>query len=381
MKVRLLDKRALSAINPTALRAYVVSEGWQRVEPFAQFSEIYVHAGNGAKKELILPASTQIGDYASAVGDAIRFISQFENRDEIAIYGDLTRADRDVIRVRAPEADDDGSIGLDPGVELVQHARDLLASGACAALDPRRAYHLGKVQQAEEYMRRVKLGQTEHGSFVITLLAPIPPALSSPTQSSLWPHLEDEPYERQVTRVLAQALHSARDAVVASNRGEGMSAFANAVALGVSANLCEAVAAIIDQANGADISVTWAKTRPTPKPRDSVLFSNADGETLKEAARQFRLKEPRHDERIFGYVRHLHRTEDQFDGRIIVNALVDGRARSLAVDLSKSDYEVAVQAHKNQLPITIFGDLEIEGQRLRLRDARDIRIVEDESDE
>jgi len=168
--------------------------------------------------------------------------------------------------VRASDAADDGSIGIDPGVEIVQHARNLLASAACAALDPRRAYHLGKFQQAEDYMRRVRLGQTEHGSFVVTLLAPIPPALSAIEQRSLWPDLEKEPYERQVTRILAQALRSAHSAVVASNRGIGLTAFTDAVSQGVSANLCEAVASIIDQADGADLSVTWAKTRPAPMP-------------------------------------------------------------------------------------------------------------------
>jgi hypothetical protein len=382
VKARLLDKVALSAISPTALRAYVVYEGWQRLESFGHFSEVYVRSDNGRKNELVIPASTEIADYASAIGDAIRFISKFEDRDEIAIYGDLTRADRDVVRVRAPEAADDGSIVVDHGVEIVQRARDLLASGACAALDPRRAYHLGKVQQAEDYMRRVRLGQTEHGSFIVTLLTPMPPALSYSRQEMFWPHLEDEPYERKVTRILVQGLHAARRAIVESARGDdGMSAFTEAVPQGVSANLCESVASIIDQAEGAEISVTWAKTRPAPKARDNIIFGRADGEILKEAARQFRLREPRHDVRIIGYVRHLYRPEDQVEGRVNINGLVDGRARSLTVDLSRVDYEVAVDAHARQLPVTLVGDLENEGQRLRLREPRDIRIVESGDDE
>src|SRR6266851_6042915 len=157
MKARILDRAALEAINPAALRAYVAYEGWRKVEPFGEYSAVYARAEAGPKGEIIIPSTTEIGDYASAVGEAIRFIANFENRDELAIYGDLTRADRDVIRVRAPEADDDGSIGIDPGVEIVLHARNLLASAACAAFEPRPAYHLGKVQQAELYMRRVRL--------------------------------------------------------------------------------------------------------------------------------------------------------------------------------------------------------------------------------
>jgi hypothetical protein len=329
VKARIIDHVALEAISPSALRAYLVYEGWKRLEAFGEFSEVYSRSGNGSDKELVVPVSTSIADYASAVAQALRFIASFEQRDELVIYADLVRADRDVIRVRAPEADSDGSIAIDPGVELVQHARDMLASAACAAFDPRPAYHLGKVQQAEVYMRRVRLGQTEHGSFVITLLAPMPPVLGAPQQASLWPNLDHEPFERRVTRTLTQSLHSAQEAIVESNRGDGLKAFAGVVSKGVSANLCEALASIIDRSGGADASCTWARTRPTPIPRDRIVFGRADGEILREAARQFRLREPRRDERIIGYVTDLHRAEDQAEGRVTIKAIVDGRPRSL----------------------------------------------------
>lgn len=379
MKVRLQDELALAAISPTALRGYLIYEGWTRSESYGEFAEIYVRPSD-SKNELIIPVSTEISDYSSAVADAIRFLSKCENRDELAIYNDLTRADRDVIRVRAASADEDGSIEVNLGVEIVQHARDLLESGACAAFEVRRAYHAGKIQQAQSYMRRVRLGQTEHGSFVVNLLAPMPPSLSDVAQKSFWPQMEEEPYERKVTRVLAQALHSAHGAVVASNRGDGLRAFSGVVSKGVSANLCEAVAAIVDQADGADISITWAKTRPTPVQREQVHFSKADGEVLKEVARQFRLREPRLDERVIGYVTNLHRAEDESEGRITVKTVIDGKARSLSVELYRQDYETAVLAHKGQLPVTLIGDIEPEGQRLRLRDPRDIRIIGDELD-
>lgn len=378
MMARILDKAALEAISPTALRAYLVSEGWNQFEAFGEFSAVYTRSEPG--KELIVPVSTVIGDYASAVGDALHFLATFENRDELAIYGDLVRADRDVIRVRAPEADDDGSIGIDPGVELVQHARDLVASAACAAVEPRSSYHLGKVQKAEDFMRRVRLGQTEQGSFVVTLLAPIPPSLSEPSQLSMWPHLEQDPFERQATRILAQSLHSARDAIVETNKGNGLKAFVSAVPRGVSANLCEALASIIDRSAGADVSVTWARTRPTPMPRDRITFGRSDGEILTEAARQFRLREPRRDERILGYVTDLHRAEDDVDGRVTVKTIIDGRLRSLGMILPKAEYEIAVEANVSRTPITLIGDLEPDGRRWRLTDPRDIRLMEDDDE-
>lgn len=57
---------------------------------------------------------------------------------------------------------------------------------------------------------------------------------------------------RAATRALVQALQSAQESVTASDRGIGLDAFTSAVSRGVSANLCEAVASIIDHAEGAD---------------------------------------------------------------------------------------------------------------------------------
>lgn len=375
MKARITDPDALQAISPAALRAYVVSQGWSKLEPYGTHSEVYVNGISSGPREIIVPFTKEIADYSSAVASAVRQIAEFEGRDELSVYSDLTRADRDVIRVRAPEADDDGSIELDPGVEIVQHARDMLASAACAALEPRRAYHLGKVQQASAYMRRVRLGQTEQGSFVVTLLAPIPPTLSTGEQPTLWPAMDAEPYERKVTRVLAQALHSAHEAIIANNRGDGLAAFTSAVLQGVSANLCEALASIVDQAQGADVSLTWARTRPTPSKRDHITFQRSDAETLREAGRELRLHEPRRDEPIIGYVTELHREEGQADGRVIIKAIVDGKPRSLAANLSSADYDIAYKAHGLQTPISMIADIEMTGQRWRLTEPRDLRVM------
>ena len=131
------------------------------------------------------------------------------------MYRDLATSDRDVIRVGAPEAEDDGSVHIEAGVELVVHARDLVLSAACSAWDPRPTYRAGKVRRADEYMNRVRMGQTEQGSFVVTLLAPVPPAIE---QTQLWPSESEEPYERLVTRRLAGGLDAAAAAIEKYNR-------------------------------------------------------------------------------------------------------------------------------------------------------------------
>lgn len=379
MKARIQDKLALAAISPAALRAYVLFEGWEDTGQIGKYSQAYKNQ-HFPTFELVLPVEPEVADYSSAVLNVIHTLSVVEERSELSIYNDLIHADRDVVRLRAPKADEDGSIGIDSGVEIVQHARDMLASAVCAALEPRRAYHVGKNHAAEDFMKRVRLGQTEHGSYVVTLLTPVPPLLTSNTQPNFWPELEVEPFDRKVTRVLTQALHSIREAVVASNRGSGILAFNNVVQKGVSANLCEAIASIVEQTESVDVSVTWARTRPAPQVRDHSSFSRADGEILREAARIFRSLEPRYDERLIGYVTRLARPEDEWDGHITLKTLIDGKVRSLSANLDQNQYLLAVDAHKKQMPIALIGNIEPEGHRLKLTDVREVQFFDAESD-
>ena len=60
----------------------------------------------------------------------------------------------------------------------------MLLAAACAARNPQPFYRAGSNKEAMDYMRRVKLGQTEHGSFVVTLLCPFR-RCSQPTQLTL----------------------------------------------------------------------------------------------------------------------------------------------------------------------------------------------------
>jgi len=373
MRVEILDAASLKSVSPTALRSFAVFEGWKSIERYGNTSQVYARESGGRSVEIVLPTIEEIGDYATVVSQVIAIFARELDRDQLSVFRDLTHADRDVIRIRATEAGDDGSIMIDPGVDLVANARNMLASAACAAADPRRAYYLGKMQQANSYIERVRLGQTEIGSFVVTLLAPVPPALvEDDRQSKLWPEMQNEPYERQVTRVLSNALIAAKDALADANRGLGSSGFDQAVRLGVSANLCEAVATISERGDGADISVAWAKSRPTPTPSSRVRFTVDDSYILKEVAREFRLKEPQPEVTLTGYFPSLRRLEEESDGIVKMMGLVNGRPTSVGVVLSATDYARAAEAHGKRFGITVTGDLIREGQRWKLVRAHDI---------
>ncbi len=375
MKARIIDASALRAVSPPALRAYAEAEGWQAVEPYGDHSHVYVKAGSG--REVIIPGTVALGDYASVVAELLFVFSETEGRDELQVYRDLATSDRDVVRVRSPEADDDGSIRIGAGVDLIAHARDLVLSAACAAWNPQATYRAGKVKQADDYMSRVRLGQTEQGSFVVTLLAPVPPAIEPP-QAELWPSEDEEPYERLVTRRLAGGLDAAAKAIERYNLGDRISAFESAVQFGVSANLCAAAAELSSQGNGIEVSITWARTRRTPQLRWTRVFTRSEGEVLGEVARVFHEKQPRPDEQIEGLIVKLAREGSEFDGHVTMKAVVDGRLMSVQAQLQPRDYVLAIEAHRDTQPVAATGTLERVGRRWRLVNPINIRRVQDE---
>ena len=123
MKATILDPEALRAIKPIALAFYARSEGWTKCETYGAHADVYVSAG---KPEIILPRTEQLGDYPSVVAKLIGIFADVSQRDQLALYRDLSGADRDVVRIRAFGGDDDGSVPIDAGVEIVTHARQLV---------------------------------------------------------------------------------------------------------------------------------------------------------------------------------------------------------------------------------------------------------------
>ena len=373
MQVSIHDREALLAISPAALSAYARTAGWSQHESYREHSDVYI---GDALPEIIVPRTTRLGDYASVVAALIETFAQVVHQDTLTVYRSLVTADRDVIRIRAAESGD-GSLGLNDGVKLVEGARDMVLSAACSLRNRRPVYRAGANREAAELLRLMRLGQTDQGSFAVTLLTPVVP----PPMATLFEDPDDHnaPIARRITRRLVEALAAARRAAERAGSGDGGS-FGETVAKGVSANLCEALAQIIEPFPALDISVSWARTRPTTIS-GTVRFGQADAALLREAARSFRERAPKPDVRLHGYVRILERGEEDADGTIKLRTEIDGKLRSVKAVLEQADYERAVQAHKNQAPAVLMGDLERTGQQWKLLNAHIEGVLRDDGQE
>lgn len=360
MRVDIRDREALIGVSPGALSAYARAFGWIKAERYGDHSDVYASA---ELPEIILPRHQRLADYASVVSQLIEVFAKAADTDQLVLYRDLVTADRDVLRVRAPDSEA-GSVSVSDGVTLMHGARDMLLSAACSLSNPQPLYRTGANKEASEYLKQVRMGQTEHGSFVITLLSPVVPP---PMQLGLvadWQY-DDDPIERRITRRLVSALAAVREATEVTVAGDA-DAFSGAIEHGVSANLCEALVSVMEPFREIDVAVTWARTRPAPQARDVVRFAGSDAPILREAARTFRSREPQPDIILVGFVRMLKRGEAERDGTVTLLTSIDGKNQSVTTVLKQSDYERAVLAHKERASVVVKGDLERVGQRWSL---------------
>ena len=353
------DRGRLLVVSPAALAAYARTAGWRRQEPYRVHSDVYV---GEARPEIIIPRTDRLGDYASVVATLIDTFARVAGQDDLTVYRSLVAADRDAVRVRAA-ASDDGSVTLNDGVHLIVGARDLLLSAACSLGEPQPVYPAGANREAADLLRRMRLGQTDQGSFVVTLRTPIVPR----PIPALFPDPDDRnaPIERRITRRLVEAVTAARQATERAAAGDD-GAFEETVASGVSANLCEALVRIIEPFPTLDVGVSWARTRPVAATGTVVRFGRADAALLREAARSLRERAPRPEVRLHGFVRLLKRGQAEDDGTIRLATDIDGQRQSVVAVLERADYERAVQAHRDRAPVVLAGDLERMGQRWRL---------------
>ena len=369
MKVNITDRDALVAVSPAALAAYARAAGWAATEPYGDFAYVYTSEDH---PEIIIPQTQRVADYAQIVRLLIEAFAEVSELDQLAIYRDLVTADRDVIRVRAAGSED-GHVSVNAGVDLVQGARDMVLAAACSVQHPRAVYRPGANLGAKEFVDRMRLGQTEEGSFVVSLLGPVVPPVVEPSLGSEFDGPDNEPIERRMTMRVAEAVTATRDAAERTNSGD-TDAFSNAVTLGASANLCEALVLLIEPFVELDVSVSWALTRP--KERRLVRFGQSDAPVLREASRAFRLREPHVDVEVSGFVQRLKRDVQDPEGTVTLRGRVDGAERSVTAVLPQTDYETAMRAHEARAMVVAKGDLERVGQRWQLLHAQIVGTVE-----
>jgi hypothetical protein len=380
MRAQVTDRDAIASLSPLSVIGYLRANGWSRYSDSPGKFSVWVSSDSSAG-EIVIPYKRDASDFIALLARALSELEQFEGRSQLDIVRDLLNSGFDVVRLAAKSpSTSDGSIRVDEGLLLFQQAREMLMSAACATVTPRPVFHARKPQLANEYIETARLGQTEHGSFVLTMLSPVSPQFNAHSDTDLFP---GDPFERQVVRTLIGAVGLTVEAAEVASTTGTFTPFQDAVSGGVSANLCEALVGLfsVGEPVRMELSVAWALNRPQPPAALSRVALTRDFlPAISEAARMFRARDVLEAYTVQGPVVKLERAENEPEGRVTIYAPIEDVLRKVVVTLSSEDYEKAMAAHREYLQVRVVGDVKREGRSYRVHSHVSFSLVQDDSE-
>jgi hypothetical protein len=365
---------------PSSVSGYLRSIGWSPIDASDAWARWQLTI-DGRELILTVPLRGHAPDYRRRFMELVDDLRRLENRPTEQIVRDIRSSGSDVIRIRLRGASDSGRIAIEHGARAFQRARDLLLAAACAAVDKRPIYSRRKPARAMEYLNRTKFGPTEAGSFVLTIESSVPPQLatsSKPAQQDESGN-EPEPFERSVCLALARATTAARSIVDQISVTSSMATVVAGVQQGVSSNLCEALAGLIDDAGipqSVEMGFRWASSRPVIDAPRTVAFESDAAPFLWEMGRTLREQSTIADFELVGPVHKLTSAAPGQGGEIIVAMTEPWPGRKVRVALPGPAYQQAAQAHTAGLWISCEGELIRQSGTTVLLNPRNLRTLD-----
>jgi hypothetical protein len=368
-------------LDPTSIEVYLLAHEWEPKTRNRLFSTWRRFDDAESNDFLFVPLTSAPADYEDRLRELVFGLAAAEARDVDEVVVNLRYATADLIRISlvSPRVGL-GELPIEDGRKLFDGARDLMLYAACAAVKPRTSFGTNPPAAAKDYMEGVRLGQTERGSYVVTVISNVAP----PEQQSLMRDEQvqmDTPFERRVTSRLMESLNATRTAAtrVIDEHANVAETFEDAVEQGVSAQLCGAIYKMAEEQVGANVEVrmNWAASRPLQATRvpPKVDFPPAVLPVLSEAYGALRQHGPFDDVVVEGFVTRLNRGKDEEAiGSVVIDGYARGESRKVHVELPESEYHIAVRAHDTRYPVRVLGTLAKRGRFWVLSDPGQLRF-------
>jgi len=357
--------RDAARISHTDVSDYLTSRAWTRANSRRDYVAIFRSPGIDARQEVHLPLERDLEDYAEAMLEVARAITRYEKRDIVSVLKDLVRARMDTLRFALEGlSTDSGTVRLGEGASLVLGAKKALTASACSVRFPRKYHPRMSSAESESFLKACRLGQTEVGSFVLTIEAPI--------------HTSDQPddnFGRKTSAYLLRA--SAR--LASSIRARDTERLFEESEIIVSGNLCAALVEMMPANEGSDLRLAGSWSPIVAPPIDTpatVTFDRDMFEEIESIGHRLRSTSASTQETFFGTVVELagEPGPDGPQGEVVLQLLVDEELVRARATLGPQDYRNAGQAHLAQSIVSAFGTLRRGPRRHRLEDPRSLAV-------
>lgn len=360
-------------VTSDQLEAYLHHKQWFQDGKIRGIATVW-HQPADEEAEVVVPLA-YAKDFQPRLREALAAIAFFEKREVREVQSQISRLFANVITVRVIHADtSDGTIPMSDGVLLITKAKELMLAAAVSIYSKKKQFTGAAPKSAKAYLDTLLLGQTEIGSYVVNLIAPVQTntVLTNTTANVV-------PFAQAITSNLVTSLEAIAKASSTYEQNGDLKVFDDAVQAGASSNMCDALLGFsgINHNRAFEITVT-ASAGPLFKSEPRKFdFSSKHIELLEKVSNYYKDDYVLRERRLIGHIVKLSRPKDQSSGTITINSIVGDTQRNVRVELAGDDYHTAVLAHDNSRLVRVNGDVHIKSKSAHLLTPMNFGVIEE----
>lgn len=341
------------------LFAYLDKNNWKKAEVIRDAFQLWVNEKH-PEFEIILPINESHVRFDSLSLDAVQQLAEAENVSFQALMKGIVEKTYDQIKLRVIAGDvKNGIIPFRDGLDMYESMYDLLreSSGKIQKFK-------NKTDHIQNFMNSIGMGQTEVGSYVITIDSPLYRVSVGDKQEDF---ISDSSLGRLVNMRLFKILKKMSEYLKSKSTEDEL--FLNLLSLELTPKTCDAVISLFGSQVHRDIEfdVHWSS-----KENISEYYSSSVGFSSKHASKiiSFRDALSRRKKEIgfslTGQIVNLHRDLKEKNGIARFKTKLYGRDVTVPFHVEDGKYSEVVNAHGKKYSVTVTGDLSSYLSRNRL---------------
>ena len=348
-------------INPHAVVKDLKDTGWiqyktkkEYIKTFQKFTdkdEFY---------QVTIPIEKDLADYKQAMFEAIEQIAFLQKKDVEA-----------------------GSILFDDAINLFENAKKLIAATAQDILHPR-YIHQGRQEEAvSQFINNCKFGQTEIGSYIISVVCPFAELDESEEYKQLSIFSDEEQCANSLTRKVTNRIMSNVSTIKNNiDNGEFEKLISDDEETMISANFYEALTGmnISDQDTAVEFIAQWSPVVKRNRcDQDKIVLTHDYYEPIARTIEKLRETINTHS-KIVGRVKRLESIPDaskRTNGKVTIVYLDENdNKKTVSLQLARDDYNKAIEAHESGSHVEVIGEIEDNGKRTRSMTVESFSIID-----
>ncbi len=372
-------------INPLAVAQYLRNTNWKEFETKRDYVKIFQYITDAGKfYQVQIPMGKELADYKTAMFDSIAQIALAEGQSTERLMLYLLNPNTDILKIRLQKNDiEGGSLSFDDAISLYGNAKKLIAATAQDVLRPQR-YHQGRQDDAVvSFVNNCKFGQTEIGSYVISVVCPFAELDESEEYKQLSIFSDEEECANSLTRRVTNRIMQNVSTIKKSiDRGRLETLVSDDENPLISANFYEALAGMNLKTEDTTIefSAQWSPVVKINRYQESKISLSHDYyQPIITTIEKLRGSISTH-QRILGRVKKLESTPDankRESGKVTIVYLdEDEKKKIVSVQLNKDDYNRAIEAHEAGRHVEVIGDIENGNGRTRSMTCESFSVIE-----